>query len=261
MWFLETSVHINRLFGHPLLKQKIKATVGAQLCYTSFFVFYEFKRRVVKTLINLYYMVQEEESPADALSYYMQVSRSIRETKIVLGAVSALLSEGDLRNDKQSSLDAIEILINGSLQDFHDSIVGFVIDQAKCPLAKASIDEGYEEFVGQIKCQAQCTIAQFWEKNRRILKLLTQEELPEPHQKNKGFGDMLPLLHKALEDCQVGQGIRNCAKLADAIIAIEMPKSHTMLTFDRAFESLCPLMGKEVKRLPSLSSLKQQSAQ
>jgi len=258
-WFLETSVHINRLFGHPLLKWEIKATIATQPCYTSFFVFYEFKRRVVKTLINLYCVIQEEESPAYALSYFMQASRSIRETKIVLGAISALLSQDDLRNDKRSSLDAIEILISDSLQDFYDSIAGFVTDQAKCPLAKASIDKGYEEFAKQIRCEAKCSIAQFWKENREILESVTQEDLTKPHLKNRAFNDMLPLLDKVLEDCQVGQTIRNCQKLADAIIAIEMPRKHTMLTFDRSFESLCPLMDKEVKRLPSLSALRQQS--
>jgi len=80
MWFLETSVHINRFLGHPLLKQKIKAITGAQPCYSSFFVFYEFKRCVVKTLINLYYAVLEEESPADAFSYYKEKFQ-IREIK------------------------------------------------------------------------------------------------------------------------------------------------------------------------------------
>ncbi len=261
MWFLETSVHINRFFGHPLLKKEIKTTVATQPCYTSRFVFYEFKRRVIVTLINLYYLIQEEESPADALSYLTQTSFSIRELKIVLGAVSSLLSQDDLKNDKQKSLAAVETLIIASLQNFQDSIEGFVEDQAKCPLAKATIDptdRDFGEFPEQIKCKADCTIAQFWSKNRRFLKLLTQEELPELHRKNKGFSSMLPLLRKTLDDYKIAKGIRNCEKLADAIIAIEMPKKHTMLTFDRSFESLCPLMGKMVKRVPPLSILKQQ---
>ena len=259
-WFLETSVHINRFLGHSLLKQEIRATTETQPCYTSFFVFYEFKQRVVKTLINLYYTVLEEESPADALFYYTQ-SFKTREIKIVLGAVSALLSEDDLKNDKPKALAALETLIIASLQNFNDSIKDFVTNQAKCPLAKASIDKSFEEFLGQIKCEANCTIAKFWNKHRKILKLLTQEELIKPHRKNKGFIDKLPLFLRVLDDCRVGQTIRNCPQLADAIIAIEMPKKHTMLTFDKSFESLCPLMGKQVKRLPSLKELKQQPAQ
>ena len=72
---------------------------------------------------------------------------------------------------------------------------------------------------------------------------------------------MLPILHEVLEDHSRGQMIRNCARLGDAIIAIEMPDRFTMLTYDKSYESLCPLLGKEVCRLPSLSELKKHVAQ
>ena len=72
---------------------------------------------------------------------------------------------------------------------------------------------------------------------------------------------MLPVLYEVLQDHNRGQMIRNCAKLGDVIIALEMPDKCTMLTFDRSFESLCPLIGKEVHRLPSLSELKKRVAQ
>jgi hypothetical protein len=86
--------------------------------------------------------------------------------------------------------------------------------------------------------------------------MLTQEENIGLHRNNKEFKKLLPLIYKVIRDCKLGQTIQNCAKLGDVIIAIEMPKKCTMLTFDRSFESLCPLMGKTVKRLPSLTELK-----
>ena len=134
-------------------------------------------------------------------------------------------------------------------------------------LAKADIDvvdRSFEGFLEQIRCnktnRANCTIAQFWSKSRSFLRFLTQEDLADLHRKNKGFSDRLPLLHEVLADCQAGQSKNNCSKLSDAIIAIETPKKYTMLTFDKSFESLCPLIGKSVKRLPSLSALKQQQS-
>jgi len=256
-WFLETSVHINRFFGHHSLKKKIEETIIKSKLYTSAFVFYEFKRRVVETLINLYYLVQEEETLADALSNYAQ-NYNIRGIKIVLEAVSFLLSRDDLKNNKQKSLASIKLLIIHSRQSFQESIAGFVENQIKCPLAEASIDESYEKFLEQIKCKANCTASLFWQEHRKILESLIRGESLERHRKNIGFIKMLEPFREVLEDCKRGQGIRNCKKLADAIIAIEMPKKHTMLTFDRSFESLCPLMGKKVKRLPSLIALKRQ---
>ena len=127
-------------------------------------------------------------------------------------------------------------------------------------LSQTCLDRDFERFLEQINCRAECQIAlaQFWSKNRRFLKLLIKDNLAESHRRNKGFAAMLPLLHEILENCQIGQSIRNCSKIGDAIIAIEMPKKYTMLTFDKSFESLYPLIGKSVKRLPSLSMLKRQ---
>jgi hypothetical protein len=263
--FLETSIHIKRLFGYELLKREIKNNIRALTCYTSFFVFYEFKRRVIKTLIDFYYVLQEEDTLADALKYYNQTSYKPRGTKIIVDALAVLLSDDDLRNSKSKALANIEMLIVFSLQNFRDSIKGFVQNkvQSQCPLSKASITNGrddFEEFQRQIKCEAKCHIAQFWKKHRGTLEIFTKEELIESHKSNKGFAKMLLSLRMVLEDHEKGQTITNCLELADAIIAIEMPKDYTMLTFDRSFESLCPLMGKAVEKLPSLSDLKKRQS-
>ena len=258
-WFLETSVFINRFLGHSLLKHKIKAVIGTEPCYTSFFVFYEFKRCVIKTLIELYFQVLEEDQPSDAIAYYKE-NFSNRENKIVIGAISALISNEDLTNNKLKFLINLERLILDILEQMGNSIKEFVSNQAKCQLGKVAISssEDFEKFISQIKCRADCDIASFWKAHLDILKILTQKENVELHQKNKEFNKFLPLLYEVIKNYKVGQTIQNCSKLGDVIIAIEMPKDHTMLTFDRSFESLCQLMGKTVKRLTSLAELKKQ---
>ena len=260
-WFLETSVFINRFLGHSLLKHEIKATIGTESCYTSFFVFYEFRRCVIKTLIELYFQVLEEDQPCDAIAYYKE-NFSNRENKIVIGALSALISNEDPANNKLKFLINLKRLILDILEEMGNSISEFVNNQAKCPLGKAVISsiEDFEKFIDQTKCKADCNIASFWKAHRNILKILTQEENAELYQNNKEFNKLLPLLYEVIKDYKKGQTIQNCAKLGDVIIAIEMPKSYTMLTFDRSFESLCPLMGKAVKRLPSLSELKKRQS-
>lgn len=256
-WFLETSVFINRFLGHNLLKQKIKATIGTESCYTSLFVFYEFKRSVVKTLIELYFQVLEEDQPSDAIAYYKE-NFSNRENKIVIGAISDLISNEDLANNKLKFLINLERLILDILEQMSNSISEFVSNQAKCPLGKVAIssNEDFEKFINQIKCKANCNIANFWKNHLGILKMLTQKENIELHQKNKEFKKFLPLLYEVIKDYKKGQTVKNCLKLGDIIIALEMPKDYIMLTFDRSFESLCPIMKKTVKRLPSLNELK-----
>ena len=261
-WFLDTSVFINSFLGNSLYKQEIDNTIHLIPCYTSFFVFYEFKRSVIRTLIELYFLV-DEEGPVDAIATYKDNFKT-RENGIILGAISRLLAEGDISSNKQKALANLEALILNSLQDFRSMVNDFVDNKAKCPLAKASISTGnvdFADFTEAIKCNADCTIAQFWKNHKGVLRLLTRDDIAQEHKKNKGFRDMLPVLHEVLQDHDRGQMIRNCTKLGDVIIAIEMPDKCTMLTFDKSFESLCPLIGKEVQRLPSLSELKKRAVQ
>lgn len=261
-WFLDTSVFINRLFGHSLYKREIDKTTQSIPCYTSFFVLYEFKRSVIRTLIELYFLI-DEEGPADAIATYKDNFRT-RENGIVLGAVSRLLAEGDVSSNKLKALTNLEALILNSLQDFRSMLKEFVENKTKCPLARASITTGktdFADFIEQIKCEADCSIAQFWKNHKGVLRLLTGEDIGDKHRKNEGFAKMLPVLHEVLQDHNRGQMIDNCARLGDTIIAIEMPHKYTMMTFDKSFESLCPLMGKEVYRLPPLSELKKRVSQ
>lgn len=261
-WFLDTSVFINLLFGHTLYKREIKKTTHSIPCHTSFFVFYEFKRSVIRTLIELYFLV-DEEGPVDAIATYKDNFRT-RENGIVLGALSQLLAEGDVSSDRFKALANLEALILNSLRDFQSMVKIFVENKTKCPLAKASITTGnadFADFVENIKCSADCTIAHFWKSQKGTLRLLTREDIGDEHKKNKGFAQMLPVLYEVLQNHNRGQMIKNCARLGDAIIAIEMPRKCAMLTFDRSFESLCPLMGKEVHRLPPLSELNKRAAQ
>ncbi len=213
-------------------------------------------------MIELYFLV-DEEGPVDAIATYKDNFKT-RENGILIGAVSRLLAEGDISNSKLKALTNLEALILNCLQDFRSMVKDFVENKTKCPLAKTSIitgSTGFADFVEQIKCEANCTIAQFWKSHKGILRLLTCEDTGDKHKKNKGFAKMLPVLYEVLQDHDRGQMKRNCAKLGDAIIAIEMPRKCTMLTFDKSFESLCPLMGKEVHRLPPLSELKKGAAQ
>jgi len=257
-WFLETSIFINRFFGHSLLKKNIKSTIGTIPSYTSYFVLYEFKRCVIQTLINLYFTVLEEDTPSDAFAYYMTNFRD-RENKIILGAIGSLIYESDLSKNKSKLLSTIETLIYSSLQEFNDSITDYIENRSKCPLAKISLKNSFEEFREKITCRTECNIANFWKINRKILIRLTNESNINSYMENKQFSNQVPILREILDNFQRGQMVKNCQRIADTIIAIEMPKNHTMLTYDRSFEGLCPLLNKEVHRLPSLQELKRGS--
>ena len=73
----------------------------------------EYKRSVVRTLINLYFVAREEDNPTEAIRFFSQTAAGYkpREVKLVLEAIAGYLSEADARTDKASFLTKLEMWI------------------------------------------------------------------------------------------------------------------------------------------------------
>lgn len=265
--FLETSVPRQMLFGHSLIKEEINKHLRPYTQkWSSFYVLMEYKRSVVKTLIDLYFVAREERTPSDALHYF-QEGFKIRQTKVILSAIATLLEDSEIANNKQKFLIKLETFIFGSFQSIYDLIDKFIENKIGCPLGKTSIQEGvlteeaYRKFVKEIDCAKMCSLDKFLKNNKGQLKRLMEEGNKTPHDKNKGFQEALSLIKSATGTFAALKTKTNCMKLGDIIIALEMPKRLRMLTFDRCFESSCQILGKGVIVLPSLAALKNQECQ
>jgi len=133
-------------------------------------------------------------------------------------------------------------------------------------LAKAAIKEeatkkeSYERFSKEIDCRTQCSIEKFWQYNKSQLKRLVKEGEKDSHTGNKGFQKTLSLVKSVIGNVGLLKAKRNCMSVGDVIIALEMPKDLRMLTFDKAFDSICGILGKEVTVLPSLMAVKKSIA-
>jgi hypothetical protein len=264
-WFLETSVPRKLLFGHSLLKEEILKHLRGTDRWSSYYVLMEFKRSVVKTLIDLYFVVLEENNPGDALLYFSE-GFMIRQNKIILSAIGEWLKESDIANDKKRFLLKLETLIVETFQYLDDIIIGYVENRTHCQLAKAAIKEeatkkeSYERFSKEIDCRTQCSIEKFWQYNKSQLKRLVKEGEKDSHTGNKGFQKTLSLVKSVIGNVGLLKAKRNCMSVGDVIIALEMPKDLRMLTFDKAFDSICGILGKEVTVLPSLMAVKKSIA-
>ncbi len=215
----------------------------------------EYKRAVVKTLITLLGLVNEEPSVGDAFKVCAASFKS-REPKFILMALGELLNEGDLNNDKDKILRYIEMLIESSLVAFDRDVAELIQNRQKCPLARASTEKGYGRFLQEIECETRCNVDDFWASQRKALELLVKEGAAAEHQRNDGFKRMYPNVGQALADHTSQKTKSNCMRCGDVIIALEAPQDLTLLTFDRSFESLCPILGKKVVRIPSVQELK-----
>lgn len=255
IWFLETSVPRNLLFGHELIKNKIRKQLKGAHCWSSFYVLMEFKRSVVKTLIDFHSVILEEGSVNGALDFYANRFNP-REIKCVLSAISKLLAESDLQNDQEKFVIRLRRLIYQSVEDFNILVGHFVTNRTRCPLAGASLDEGFDDFQEQIKCKTECTVERLWKESRCQLRKFVKEGNSAPHNQNKGFFKVLPLIKDTIGNPTAPKTITKCMQAGDFIIALEMPKALPMLTFDKAFDSICSILGKQVLVLPSLAQLK-----
>jgi hypothetical protein len=254
-FFLETSIEIQRRFGHALVKRAIDDAIGDDACASSFYVLMEYKRAVVKTLITLWALVKEEPTVGDALKVCAAGFES-RAPKFVLMAIAELLNEGDLYNDKDKILRHLEMLIDSSLVAFDRDVAEMIQNRQKCPLARASTEKGYDRFLREIECETKCTVEAFWASQRNELQRLDKEGAADVHQRNDSFKPLYPNIGQALASHTSQKTKRNCMRCGDIIIALEAPADLTLLTFDRSFESLCPILGKKVVRIPSVQALR-----
>lgn len=265
-YFLETSVPRQMLFGHSLIKEEIRTYLRrcAQK-WSSFYVLMEYKRSVVKTLIDFYFVAKEEKTPSDALHYFQEGFKT-RQNKIILSAIATLLEDSEIANDKLRFLVKLETLIFGSFQYFHDLIDKYIENRTGCPLGKISIEDGtpreeaYRKFSEEIDCVRRCSLDGLLKDRKGQLKLLIREGEKDPHDKNKGFQEALLLIKSAIGTLDVLKTKTNCMKIGDIIITLEVPKRLQILTFDRGFESTCQILGKGLVLLPSLATLRKSRA-
>jgi hypothetical protein len=252
-FFLETSVEVQRRFGHSLVKRDIDATLGDSLCASSFYVLMEYKRVVVKTLITFWALLKEEATVADALTA-AAAGFSAREPKLVLMALAELLTEGDLQNDKDKITRQVEMLIEASLLAFDRDVTEMIPHRQSCPLSRASIEESYSRFMREIECETKCTVDAFWASSKAQLDRLTAQG--EAHKANRGFAAVLPNMKEAAEDSTSQKTKRKCMQCGDVIIALEMPSDLTLLTFDKSFEAFCAILRKQCQRIPPFQELR-----
>jgi hypothetical protein len=258
-WFLETSVTRNLFFGHSLQKNDIRAHLNDAKSWSSQYVRMEYKRSVVKTLIDMYYVALEEDTPSDVIKWFSQ-SYKIREAKTVLSAIGELANQEDVRNNKEKFLVQLQMLIESAHRHL-DNLVEFVRNETGCPLAKASISKSYKTFLDEIECRTLCHVESLWRKSKGRLKRLTSDDAKQTYQNNKGFMKYLEIVEIAVGDPNAPKTKVNCKRVGDFIIALEMPKDYRMLTTDRAFEAICNILNQNVFRLRSLSELRQDRAQ
>jgi hypothetical protein len=267
-FFLETSIQIKKIFGHKLHRNEIKHTIAGASCWSSFFILGEFKRSVINALIDFYFLLDEEETPSEALRALSE-KYSTRDLKFDISAFASLIEDEEFKNNKTRCLIKLERIIENALDAFIFNTgngKNFIENKIGCPIGKVplkvsdeySLKENYKIFKDNISCcqdMGKCETVSFWKNNRSFLKYLLDPAHIAKYKDNKAYQSFLESYGKLQEDIKMSGG-RNCLKLSDTIIAIECPGDKILLTLDKSFEALCGILKKNYFRIPSLVELK-----
>ncbi len=258
-YYLETSIQIKRLLGHPSQKQLIESILVNSKKFSSLFIFREFKEALIVPLINFYFILREEASLSDAINVFSNVSRSTRDLKEILLFLSELIKNKEAIDNKDKALAIVYSYILQFYWLFEEIIDGYVANNSGFKTNKVDLEfteDGFHKFTEDIRCVGQCGQEKFWIKQSAILDMFLDKNVNGKYGTHRDFKNHLSIFSEIKADYKRSDMKTRCLKLGDAVIALECPQYFTLLSFDSVFEIYCSILKKDYLIFPSLTGLK-----
>ena len=257
-FFLDTSIQVEKIKrGNPNNFLSNLGLGDGKFC-TSYFVLYEYKSGFLGSLIRYYFLVKICGNPADAKSFWSDGMQP-REQKYahLLDSVLYRINESIDVSNYDNHLRQLEIAIKTIYNAFYLKIEKRLVSDSfqndsivKYELNSKSDFEGFKDLLFSRKTIDQIS---FWKNNKENLSILVDD-------KNIEFKKEYSLMHKRL--CGIEKDFRNSEKVrtnngvGDAIISMISPKKCTLVTLDKSYDLLCPLLSKQYTRVPKEKSPK-----
>lgn len=244
---LETSVQIDRFTSkktEPALT--LFKTSNQTELFSSFFVKYEFKTGLILNLIELYARVNLEDTPADAILVWSQKYETRKLKSFALIEALMLKNFEKVVNSKAQYLRNLEFLIKHLLDNFDSELKNIVGDFASDEIVNFKIQDkdSFRPFLTMYNQRKSIPQKSFWDKNKSSLtQLLKYKDIKAELQKKKPKAAFKYLPDVEKDTGKSDRFQRNKA-LGDAVIAVDCPKTFTLITLDKSFDLLCPALGK-----------------
>jgi len=246
--FLETSAQISRMSSNPKGDKVRRLTLTHRL-YSSYFVLYEFKTSLLRSLIEFYYIVKID-GPAKALAIWSD-KFSIRDQKNIVLLQSFLLQVNDSISGSNTLdyLSKIEAIIFQLINNFDIDLVGMIGDFGSDEIVKAPIltSVDYDSFIKSYKDRPCIPMDGFWRNHKEQLQTLVNAK--KEMSASSGLKKILSHLEKIDSDIQNANKHHTNKAVGDSVIVVDIPKSMKLASFDHSFGVLCPLLGKEYFQL------------
>lgn len=242
---LDTSLQIERVKSKEINNLIIDESTRNNLT-TSHFVLYEFKVGFIVALIDFYSLVQLKDNTDDALAKWSDhFSGRHHKYKDILDAVIVRLCGNIKTSSKNDYLVQIEAAISRILGMFEWDLKGYVGNFSNDEIVKYPINSskdylGFMDLYNGRKC---IPLIDFYNSNiesvDKILKV--DSSLLKP----KDIRDHFISLQLLLSDLSKVDDSSVNKKLGDTTIAIDQPKSYSLITLDNIFNILCDTLGKK----------------
>ena len=220
-------------------------------CWTSIYIRKEFIRRWIHYYIRMAFAVDYFQDLGKAM-HYLEQDFSIRDVKTGLHGLALLLAEkGEIKNSHDMAKELSRLAI-GNLRKFDRRFRRRTPSKCGCKIGgkELRVDfnhlfEDLRAFIDSIGEVDDCPINEFLAigGNRLAGKLLKARDVVS---KTKS-GEKL----RALHDKGTPITCRLCAKIGDAVIALDQPPSWCLVHIDKDFNILCPAVGREHKPIQS----------
>ncbi len=247
-YLVDTSIQITR-FRQPYLEKELTKLSQSNLIYTSYYVFYEFKAGIIKNLIDYYLIVKNSTDIASAFSYWSDRFRPRElKNKLILDSIMANLYEKMELKNKDIYLIQVESVIFHLLKNFLTNITGIIGDFSDNEILKFNIDksEYYEDFQRAVKANSFIKLEPFLKSKITEIQTLANNDTFKNDKK-------LEKLYQCIKEISLDlskANTHNVSKsIGDAIITLDCPLSHTLVTTDHSFEVLCTCLSKPYMRI------------
>lgn len=258
--FLDTSVARPFVSATTAYKEFLSQQIpGAK--YVSPFVSMEFRRSLVRSLIDLYFLLNLDTFPTISEGFKFSSNRyQTRELKAAIFFASELMATRRINTvDSNQKTEAIRALADSIIRMdtiFKGWFRNNSVDGARC--ARASIPfkvnshtatRDFQSFASQFDdtttCRNNCTIDDFLlQKHRTEVDTFIglAKELPK-NSANEGFRRIAAKLSQIVAKGGSKCSCKQCEGIGDAVIALDAPRDVRLEHLDQSFNHLCPPLG------------------
>jgi hypothetical protein len=243
--FLDTSFQLERIKFQEFEKNLDKL-IGQYKIFSSFYSLYEFKTGLIISLIDYYFKVELCGDISKALAKWSDRWGYDLKYQLLLHVVLYRINDSINTKDMKKYLRQVETAILYFLAVFSTRLTGLIGSFGGDEIIKFKITgrDDFQAFWDKYHSRDILPMLNFWRQNQIPLNnLIGCSDLKNKHTK------IYARLQKIKQDPQNSERYKRINKgVGDAIIAIDCPKNHMLITTDSSFDCLCPPLGKKYSK-------------